>query len=390
MKKLKSCSNFNVITLCLLIVSFLFIYQIPLIAEDTDMILVRLYEGARGENTDMKKVISSYEFESVKGTPANEKKPGYEEMDTLKRVFNLNDIRIHGGTLIVTPSVLKDTKKGEIHFEGKGWKISLTCISVPDNQFQVEVRDLMAGANLPSILTSKIIIPSGKTASLGFEGKNGKIFFLSFLRDSKLLSLMKKEKAPDGPRLIKRVEPVYPEELKKAGKSGRVVIEAATDEEGNVVKVTPIEGPKEFYDAAINALKQWKYEPFIIDGKKKSVKFNVVFSFKLDGEKKNKDALVISASKAPKLIVKVEPVYPEAAVKQKIQGTVVIEATIDVEGNVVNTTIIDGHPMLNQAAIDAIKQWKYAPFIEEGVKKSVKFTVVVRFKLNADKKSPKK
>ncbi len=390
MKKLKSCSNFKFISLYLLVLSFLFIYQIPLNAEAKDAIWVRLYEGARGENTDMKKVISSYEFEPGTGTPVNGKKPGYEEMDTLKRVFNLNDIRIHGGAIIVTPSVFKDTKKGEIHFEGKSWKISLTCISVPDNQFQVEVRDLVAGNKSSSLLTSKIIIPSGKTASLGFEGKNGKIFFLSFLRESKLLSLIKKEKAPDGPRLIKKVEPVYPEELIKAGKSGRVIVEASTDEEGNVVKVNPIEGPKEFYEAAISALKQWKYEPFIIDGKKKSVKFNVVFSFKFDGEKKNKDALVISASKAPRLIIKVEPVYPEAAVKQKIQGTVVIEATIDVEGNVINTTIIDGHPMLNQAAVDAIKQWKYEPFIDEGVKKSVKFTVVVRFKLKHEKNVPKK
>lgn len=89
----------------------------------------------------------------------------------------------------------------------------------------------------------------------------------------------------------------------------------------------------------------------------------------------------------PRLIRKVEPVYPENCVKEGIEGVVILEATTDEEGNVVKVEILRSvHPDLDKAAVDAVKQWKYAPFIFESEPRSVVFTVTVSFKLAKDKK----
>jgi len=92
-------------------------------------------------------------------------------------------------------------------------------------------------------------------------------------------------------------------------------------------------------------------------------------------------AIQIATIQQPKLIKRVEPQFPSVALKAHIQGTVVINATTDIYGRVVNARVINGHPLLRQAAVAAIKQWVYEPYILNGVPRPVKFTVVVRFNL---------
>lgn len=92
------------------------------------------------------------------------------------------------------------------------------------------------------------------------------------------------------PKLIKMVEPEYPEEAEKEGIEGEVVIEAVTDKEGNVARVKVKKGEhKILNEAAIKAVKQWKYKLPIIKGKPVAVEFIVKFRFKQkDKEKTNK------------------------------------------------------------------------------------------------------
>lgn len=106
-----------------------------------------------------------------------------------------------------------------------------------------------------------------------------------------------------------------------------------------------------------------------------------------DKEKKKEPLPIKEGIKPPKLIKKVEPVYPENCVKEGIEGVVILEATTDEEGNVAKVEILRPvHPDLDKAAIEAVKQWKYAPFIFEGEPRAVVFTVTVSFKLAKDKK----
>ena len=74
----------------------------------------------------------------------------------------------------------------------------------------------------------------------------------------------------------------------------------------------------------------------------------------------------ISAQEASAhLLHRVEPVYPALAKAAQIQGVVRLELTID-EAGAVNPRILSSHPLLAQAALDAVKQWKYRPFEQEG------------------------
>ncbi len=86
--------------------------------------------------------------------------------------------------------------------------------------------------------------------------------------------------------------------------------------------------------------------------------------------------------KPPKLIKKVDPVYPEEARKAEVEGTVILEATTDRDGQVQNIKILRSVPLLDQAAVDALKQWVYEPMIIDGHPQGVVFTVTVVFKLN--------
>uniref|UniRef100_A0A7V4G9P2 Energy transducer TonB n=1 Tax=Desulfobacca acetoxidans TaxID=60893 RepID=A0A7V4G9P2_9BACT len=82
-----------------------------------------------------------------------------------------------------------------------------------------------------------------------------------------------------------------------------------------------------------------------------------------------------------KLIRRVEPVYPELAKRARVQGTVVLIVTVDEEGNVSDIQISKGHPLLNDAAVSAVRQWKYSPTLLNGEPVPVIATVTVIFNL---------
>jgi protein TonB len=81
------------------------------------------------------------------------------------------------------------------------------------------------------------------------------------------------------------------------------------------------------------------------------------------------------------LVKKVQPEYPPEAKDQHIQGTVVLQATIDTEGNVANLQLISGHPLLAPPAIEAAKQWKYRPYLLNNTPIQVETQIVVNFTL---------
>ena len=85
--------------------------------------------------------------------------------------------------------------------------------------------------------------------------------------------------------------------------------------------------------------------------------------------------------KAPRLIHSVDPVYPPVAKVARITGRVVIEAVIDEHGNVVRAQVLSGNPMLVQAALDAVSQWKYEPTLLNGQPIAVEMKVFVDFVL---------
>jgi protein TonB len=87
--------------------------------------------------------------------------------------------------------------------------------------------------------------------------------------------------------------------------------------------------------------------------------------------------------KAPHLTYSTDPAYPPLAREARVSGTVIIEALIDEQGNVVQARVVSGHPLLINAALKAVLQWKYEPTILNGQPVSVELQVQVHFELNS-------
>lgn len=84
----------------------------------------------------------------------------------------------------------------------------------------------------------------------------------------------------------------------------------------------------------------------------------------------------------PQKIVDVKPVYPEDAKQARVQGVVIIEATIDQTGKVTDARVLRSIPMLDQAALDAVKQWVFTPTVINDTPVPVIMTVTVNFTLD--------
>jgi periplasmic protein TonB len=83
----------------------------------------------------------------------------------------------------------------------------------------------------------------------------------------------------------------------------------------------------------------------------------------------------------PKKILDVTPVYPVLAQASRVSGMVIIEATIGPTGDVLDARVLRGHPLLDRAALDAVRQWRYTPTLLNGKAIAIVMTVTVEFKL---------
>jgi len=378
-------------------------------AADTLDIKLRFFEGTReGQPQPPQFVISSYLQPTVTAS-IQSKYELPEEISRIKKVFNLREVGlITEAGLSWTPE--KSKKIFQIfRLNGKEYMAQIQpVIPLWKHQFRIEVYEQGKKEKI-CLLDTEIILPQKNIAVFGFENKQGKPYFLSFHVESIAGQIAApppphpKEEIDESeegavraignikpPKLIKKVDPDYSEEAKKAHVEGYVIIEAKTDKEGNVVgaKVLRRKSPI-LAQAAVDAVKQWKYEPMYIKGEPHGVLFTVTVRFKLkDKELKTPDEFVKNALRVkgeirpPKLIKRVEPVYPEEARKEGIGGIVILEARTDEQGGVEAVRVVKSESsLLNQAAVEAVKQWKYEPFIKEGKPRRLVFSVTVKFML---------
>jgi protein TonB len=77
----------------------------------------------------------------------------------------------------------------------------------------------------------------------------------------------------------------------------------------------------------------------------------------------------------------VSPAYPMEAREKGIQGDVLLTATIDEKGKIVDLKVLEGDPILAKASVDAVKQWKYKPYILNGQPVAVDTTIKIQFHL---------
>jgi protein TonB len=94
-----------------------------------------------------------------------------------------------------------------------------------------------------------------------------------------------------------------------------------------------------------------------------------------------KKIAVSSGVMSGNILVKTQPQYPAIAKAARIQGTVVLQATISKSGTIEGLTVVSGPPMLQQAALDAVRSWRYKPYLLNGEPVEVGTQVNVVFSL---------
>lgn len=139
-------------------------------------------------------------------------------------------------------------------------------------------------------------------------------------------------------------------------------------------------------DSAVTAVKGWRYDPpaeapltFAITIRFGSVPEQDIFA---PAPAPDKVLRVGGAIKPPVKTVDVRPVYPPDALAARVEGVVILEAKVGVDGSVDEARVIKSIPLLDQAAIDAVKQWKFVPTLMNGVPTAVIMTTTIEFKFN--------
>jgi len=177
----------------------------------------------------------------------------------------------------------------------------------------------------------------------------------------------------------------YPWEAREKQLQGQVWVKILVSETGDVDNVELMSGDPVLAQAALDAAKRWKFKPFIRDGKPVPVSTKVPFNFAFSGnvrdEKEPKRVRVSQGVSKGLLIHKVQPNYPIEARQAHIQGTVVLRATISKEGRIVDLHLISGPEELAEAAIGAVQQWRYRPYMLLGEAVAVDTEIVVNFQL---------
>jgi len=420
--------------LTIFLISFVFL---PLQGEVSLDIKLRFFEGLREGMAEMPQVVTSSYLQPTVSARIRSKYLLAEEQAQIKKVFNLKDVRLITEADLQWESLKSDKIFHILRLDSKEYLVLITPISpVSKRQFRIEVFEQSPkGKN--SLLDTEVILPKDNIAIFGFEDLQGKPYFVSFHITktmfggvvggvmggvvggveggvkggvSKGVAGGVKEGVKGvgedftkgavraigeikPPKLIKKVNPIYPEEARKAKVEGIVILKARADEQGNIEKVRILKSKDPYLSqAALEAVRKWKYEPFYLKGKPTPIVFTITVNFKLREEEKPEKSLVKGVVlargeiKPPRLIKKVEPVYPPQAKQKGIEGIVILEVQTDAEGNVDKVNVLKSESTLfNKAAIEAVKQWKYEPVIIKGKPTPIIFIVTVAFRQEEEK-----
>jgi TonB family protein len=185
---------------------------------------------------------------------------------------------------------------------------------------------------------------------------------------------------------IKTQKATYPEEAREKQLQGQVMVKMLVSETGDVDSVEVLSGDPILAKAAVAAAIKWKFKPFVKNGKPVPVFTTVPFNFAFSGNVSDspqvpKRVRVSSGVSRGLLIHKVNPVYPMEARQERIQGTIILQAQISKEGKIVDLRLISGPPELAAAAIGAVQQWRYRPYLLEGEPVEVDTQIQVNFQL---------
>jgi TonB family protein len=206
-------------------------------------------------------------------------------------------------------------------------------------------------------------------------------------------------------RLIKRVDPVYPGIAVSDQVDGDVVMRVTIAADGSVTNIRVTHGLPQLIRPAVHAVSQWQYEPYRVNGVATPIDTGITVHFKFAKNTLSPGGAAQAEDKSAPLAVarpslppppegvmrisgrvmatmvekKVDPTYPADAVAVNAQGTVLLLATIRKTGEVGDVQVVAGPQRFRDAAMDAVKQWRYQPYVVEGEPVDVQTTIMLDF-----------
>lgn len=203
--------------------------------------------------------------------------------------------------------------------------------------------------------------------------------------------------------ILTKVQPHYPADAKAQGVSGAVVMRAVIGKDGTIENLTVLSGPEVLRDSAMEAVRQWVYRPFLLNGEATEVDTTITVNYSLGngpgaglagaapemisgpgaaGGPVRVQGVVIAGS----LVSKVPPRYPADAKTRGVQGTVLMHAIIGKDGTIQDLSVISGPEELQASAMEAVRQWVYKPYLLNGEPTEVDTRITVNFALGTPKR----
>jgi len=201
------------------------------------------------------------------------------------------------------------------------------------------------------------------------------------------------------PTLVRQVPPKYTADAMRAGIQGIVELEAVVLTDGRVGEVRVVKSLDTRYgldEQAVAAARQWLFRPGQIDDRPVPVLVTLVLEFRSHANRIDppvqEDEFTRGAYRlgtpgvfAPKVLKPVAPRYTSAAMRARIQGTVVIEIVVAADGSVGRARVkesLDDQLGLDQAALEAVAGWQFEPGTFQGAPAAVLTTVNLEFRLH--------
>jgi outer membrane biosynthesis protein TonB len=183
---------------------------------------------------------------------------------------------------------------------------------------------------------------------------------------------------------VTKVQPVFPREAIAAHVNGAVVMHVIIGRDGHVAEVTAVSGPEMLRQAYMDAVTQWVFRPYLLNGQPVEVDTTITLSFQMGGPggveqpalppgRVRVSSGVMAGQILSKAPIYVPPLPPDA----KVSGGTVLHAVIGREGTVLELTPVSGPEILRGSVMDAVRQWRYKPYLLNGEPVEVDTTITI-------------
>jgi TonB family protein len=184
-------------------------------------------------------------------------------------------------------------------------------------------------------------------------------------------------------RPISQPLPTYPEQARRLGVQGSVILRGVIAADGRIKQVHALEGDPALAQPAVDAMKNWLYAPTYLD--RVPVEMETIDELKFSmgkSEQVSAPLHIPDGAVRGRPISQPLPTYPEQARRLGVQGSVILRGVIAVDGRVKQLRLVQGNPLLAQCALEAVSNWHFGTSYLNRVPIEVETTMVVTFKLH--------